>query len=518
MSNVQKDTKKSSFTQQTTIPSGATFDFVSNGVNYKIPVASMILAFGTLGTLVQKGEITGLPVLSTVGTVNSIRNIVNGPGIALASSPEDGIKISHNLQDGDAGVPVLYRSTDESPIIRNLLAGTGVSVASVGNDIQIAATGITVASNIVIVNTMSDFPTASSGVITLEDDTAYLVSADLYTSDRFVAGDNCVVYGADSAVSAIAYTGTGTMFTSTTDSFKITLLSLTATNGQLFDVSTAASTGVFQLINVTIPSCDVLGTATNMKALQFTDISAQSIVSDGIAFSGDIGVVMGNSNLFAITAGSVFDLGTATINSGFSLNVTYSNVSAGAFFLSGLADSGNFATGTIGTLSNCNIKGAGTALSGIAESDALWEFSANNGIPDSINSLLTVHGAGTLTIAASNTPVIIGATWTASHLSRFTATAGGRFTYIGKGAHINLSATVTADLASGVDDCTFYFYKNGDQEASSAVVREFDAGDPGNIGMLWQVDLATDDYIELWAENNDTSVNILIVNAILGIS
>lgn len=517
MSNIPRNIKKSDFNSQSTIPAGSTFDFVINGTNIKIPVADMISAFGTAGTLEQLGEIVGTAVLSVSGTVNRIRNILGGAGILASVSPENGLQLDHNFVSGGA-VDVLINPTAEQPIIRGIKAGPGVNVASDGNLIQVSAIELPVASNVVIVNAMGDFPDATEGVRTLADNTAYLVSAILTTSDRFIAGDNCVLYGADSATAGLIYTGTDTMFTGTSDSFKLTLISLTAETGQLFNVSTAASTGVFQLINVTIPSCNILGTVTNMQAIQITDIFVAGIISSGITFSGDIGVVLGSRNLFSITAGSVFDLGTAIINSGFSMGLTYSSLGAGSFFLSGLVDSGNLAAGTIGSISNCNVKGAGTALQGITESDALWEFSANNGIFDSINSILAVHGVSTIIIAAAGTPVIIGATWTISHASRFTGSAGGRFTYIGKGAHISISATITADLATGADNCTFYFYKNGIQESASAITREFDAGNPGNIGMLWQLDMDTDDYVEIWVENNDTSVNIDILNAIIGIS
>ena len=54
-------------------------------------------------------------------------------------------------------------------------------------------TRVPAASNVVIVNSMSDFPTAVSGVITLGDDSAYLVSANLSTANRFVMGLNTLL-------------------------------------------------------------------------------------------------------------------------------------------------------------------------------------------------------------------------------------------------------------------------------------------------------------------------------------
>lgn len=496
----------------------AKFTYIQDGQNFSITLSELLIVLGSIGSLESLGEVTGIPLLHSVGVTHYIRTLLGGSGTVANLTPEGGVKVDLNLESGTSGIPILTGVGSTLPVIRSLIAGAGVSIASSGNVIQISVSEIPTASNVVIINEMADFPEAEVGVRTLADHTAYLVSADLITSDRFIAGENSVVYGADTAVASLTYTGVDTFFTSTVDNFKLTLLALSATNGKLFDVSTVSSTGVYQLINITVESCKYLGSISNMRAVQITDIFCSEITTEGIDFSGDIGIVLGDRNVFNISNGSVFGLGTAIIRSGFSFALTYANLAAGSFFLSGLPDSGNLDTGTLGSLSSCSFKGSGTVLDGISEKDALWEFSNNNGFPDSINSLLAVHGASTLTISAPNTPVKIEDTWVCSHKSRLECSVDGRFTYIGKGSHLNISVTVTADIVSGVDICTFYIYKNGVQEASSAVVREFDSGNPGNLSMIWQIDLETDEYFELFAENNDTSVNILIVNAIIGVS
>lgn len=120
--------RKSRFPANTTIPSDATFDFVSNGVNYKITVADFFAALGVTGTIVQAGAETGTPVLDPQGSVNAVRNLENGPGVKAQVSPENGITLEHNFAQDAGGVPILLNAASEQPIFVSLSGGPGVSV------------------------------------------------------------------------------------------------------------------------------------------------------------------------------------------------------------------------------------------------------------------------------------------------------------------------------------------------------------------------------------------------------
>lgn len=507
--------KKSQWVASATVPSGAFLDYYADGVNRRISLEDFILDQNLTGSIEQDGAVTGTPVLDKDGSVNKIRNLEDGSGVMASVSAENGITLEHNFSPGaDSGIPVLIDETETQPVIRKILAGTGINVASAGESIQITATGITVASNIVIVNEMADFPAAVSGVRTLEDDTAYLVSAALSTSDRFVLGESAVVYGADSAVASLTYTGSDTMFTATAGNSKITLITLSCASGQLIDISGG---GVFQLINMTVTACDTVGPIGAMTATQVTDCAFDEVTSGGFSYTGTHGAFVATRNFFTISGGTMFDLDGATFTLGFQYETSICVLAAGTTFMSGLVDSGNIPIGSLGAVVNCRFSGLGTVLNNISERDARWEFRINDNVPNSINSLLCVNAGATVTIAAPNTPVIIGATWTFDHESRFTGDAAGTFTYTGKGAHVSLSASITAEIATATDDCTFYYYKNGVQEADSAISRNLTAGSPGNLSMPYSIDLDTDDEIDIRCENNDTSVNIIINNAILSI-
>ena len=90
--------KKSKFTTDTVIPAGATFDFVSNGQNFKILAADLLSALGVTGTLTQSGAVTGTPVLDIDAANYQIRNIEDGNGVISSVSPENGITVSWNVR------------------------------------------------------------------------------------------------------------------------------------------------------------------------------------------------------------------------------------------------------------------------------------------------------------------------------------------------------------------------------------------------------------------------------------
>jgi len=211
----------------------------------------------------------------------------------------------------------------------------------------------------------------------------------------------------------------------------------------------------------------------------------------------------------------MFDLDSVVFSAGFSMDACFIYLAAGTYFLDGDTGSGNMAVGATGSVLNCRFSGAGTPLNNIAPYDDRWNMLANDSISDSIVSIQAVTTSNTVNITAANTPVVVGSTWTFDHESRITGSASGRFTYTGTGKHVNIHATVTADSAGGTNDYTFYIYKNGVQETGSAIQRAFTSGNPGNLSMLWQLDLEKDDYIELFVENNDNTINIEIIKAIL---
>lgn len=512
------DIKKSEFIEVSTVNDDATFDFVYNGTNQKIKKSDLVALFGVLGTLVQKGPITGTPVLQQVGTENQIRNIVDGPGVKASVGPSDGCKIEHDFLQDTSGVALLTYLTSQQPIFRSIIAGTGINVSATNGAIQIALSATPTSNKTVIVNSIADFPTAVGGVITLDPDTQYYLVNDVVTSNRFVFGSNTALNGASETLITLEYTGIGVMITAIDVDYNISDMSLRADSGIMFNSTDSTKTHEAEMMHVSFYA-DTLGTVGGQALLSFDSCHYHDIVTDGFAIVGDTNIINFFQNFGSILAGTFIDLGTATFD-GFTFSNSQGTFAAGATFLSGLADSGNVNAGGLATVINNKASGLGTTLSGITTKDSLWSFFANVGLADSRSSALIGTIANTVTIAAQNTPTLIGGTWTAEDLSRFSYSAlePGRLTYTGIAKHATLQAAISGESDGGTDECNFYFYINGVQEAGSIVTRDMVDGKPGSLTMLWSYDFTLGDYLEIYVENTTDTSDILIVSATIRIS
>ena len=132
--------RQSDFEALTTITPGSYFGFFYNGYNYKITYANFISGLGVTGTIVQDGDITGTPVLDVSGTVNNIRNLENGTGIACSVSAQNGITVAHNFTVNSTGSPLMLNTTALSPTFVSLVAGTGITLTAASSTITIANT------------------------------------------------------------------------------------------------------------------------------------------------------------------------------------------------------------------------------------------------------------------------------------------------------------------------------------------------------------------------------------------
>lgn len=518
MTNASKDIKKSQFVEGTEIPEGSTFDFVANGANKKISKANMINEFGVTGSIEQLGEVTGVPVLNKTGTINQIRNVTGGSGVVASLSPLNGIQLDHNFTANAAGIPVLTDETEESPVIRSLIAGPGIGVASENGAIQISATDIVAASNVVIINQMSDFPTPVSGVITLADDTGYLISANLTTTNSFILGSNTSVFSSSRFVASITYNGTGTLFTSVDASIHVKDITLEAANGSLFDCSTSISQDILLFENCTVESCDKIGTVGGFSILRLQSLTFRDIKTDGLTVTGTSGQLFSTGVLAFLNGGTLFDLDSATLDA-FDCSHYFTIFAAGTFFLSGLVDSGNISSCGLGSVVNSRFCGLGTPLENITPDDDRWAFRGNDLIRDTKEyGLLSMASNTTQTvIAVATTPVLVAGTWVVEEESQFTGTTAGRLTYNGtKDFRSQFSASLTGGPVSGIRlDITFHLSKNGVDVAGSERTTVISSGDPVSTTIVWSVLFEPGDYIEVSVSNDSNTNNILISSACL---
>ena len=212
--------KKSQFVQQGTVLANSYLDYVVNGTNYKISYDNFVANLGVTGSIVQDGAVTGAPVLDVDGSVNRIRNLEGGSGINVNVSPENGVIVSHNLTASSDGLPILLNTTAASPTIASIVAGSGISIATVNSSgieitsiadqiygqvtMQGNATATTIATQGTpvkvagtwVVQTESNFTGNTTGRLTYNGSTTEVVSASVSITFSHAAGgtDDLAVY------------------------------------------------------------------------------------------------------------------------------------------------------------------------------------------------------------------------------------------------------------------------------------------------------------------------------------
>lgn len=133
-------------------------------------------------------------------------------------------------------------------------------------------------------------------------------------------------------------------------------------------------------------------------------------------------------------------------------------------------------------------------------SSAFYPFA----LPD---ALLRLNASTTITIAAINTPVIVDS-WTVDRSNNVTALAAGTVEYLNdKPFFAMLEASFTV-AASGTDQFTFYFRKNGALLQQSKM--EFDASANQIIVMKWAETLRRGDTVSIAVENNSDTSDVVL--------
>jgi len=378
------------------------------------------------------------------------------------------------------------------------------------------------ATNEVVINSITDFPAASAGVITLAADTRYVIAAAMTTTDRFVLGANTQITSFSTLSPVFEYTGSGTMFTGVDVSVLIQDIRLNCPNGEVFNFSNVAAlnTSIVLIKDVLVNSAAKFGTFTSLVSLVITDTSCFNC-TQGFTLAGtgwrvwrmqDIGMISSNAAFVGV------DMGVASC-AGILFQTSLFTMVAGGVAFKGAAASANVPANNIGRISNMNLPAGGSPLSGITRDDIRWTFKDNDQVQDTMpDGMVSLNSNATATaIAVVNTPVLAAGTFVCERESLFSCTTGGRITYLGERSLTSpVDIVATIEAASGTNkDITIYAAVNGTVVANSAKSNKVGSGDPKNTTVLWQAELNTNDYIEIFVENNTDTTDLLVIDAIL---
>lgn len=378
--------------------------------------------------------------------------------------------------------------------------------------------------NVVNVESVSDFPPASGGVITPLPDTDYRIapySTINFGTDRIQSADNFSLLGAPGVV--VNYTGTGAFFTMTGAGKRFRIRdvgSINCTSGTF--LSTTAQLESIILSGTSV-ACDVIGTNwqannTNGRQFAFTGYTA------GVTFTGTSqNSIIFTSCGFTPNTGSTvtsIDFGVSTsfiVTIRDSLFVIFGATNTG---IDGAVSGANLTAGGAGTLDSIRfLGGAGIPYAGITILDVEWAIYDNVG-SDVANSIadaglyIAAGDEASTTISTTDTPVAIAGAWTVDHERLFTSTVGGVCTYTGPNTGaFPLRAQCQVDPATGSNkEYNLYFRKNGTGvELSSRTNVVADAGNPVNIAVNGQIVLANGDTVEMVVEGVSDTTNVTVI-------
>ena len=360
------------------------------------------------------------------------------------------------------------------------------------------------------VNDLTDLPASSGGVITLVAGYTYLFlkHIDLLGS-RLVCGQDTVIVGWSSENCSITSTGLSAASALITSTYSLPIRNISFTHDLVFNLDGDGTTTALDWFGVNLLNCASGGTIKDYTNFVFGD--GALLDSGGFTFDGTIGTIAFNNTLFntasATTAINV--LSTCTISR--RLRIIYSS------FVTLSGETGiNFNTSaTVGDekyiLDTVNFSGGGTYITGVDSTSNKALFANCVGITNTSTRgfMYMVNNTTDTTIGLPNVNVWVkaaGTTTANANNSKFTH-ASNQLTYTGAFS-TSFQVSVNCNVRSGSPSqvISIGVAKNGTILAESEMTIRTDIANqeyPGSTAA--QVDLTTNDYIEIFVKNTSSS-------------
>jgi len=326
--------------------------------------------------------------------------------------------------------------------------------------------------NVVFVNSPSDFPAATGSVRELipvgVTSITYVIASDIIDmgTDRFTVTNGIVVLvGWHRVGSQIKSLTTGDLFTCVNGSFVTEFLLIDCPNAQVLNFSGGGVVDFIVFQNTVILAATRWATiagavTTSMRILNAVNTSVAGFLWTG-TLNSEINIT--DTRLSGWT-GTALDLGTATFDTIIISSDTRLISPGGTTILSGLTANGNLTASGRGIIDGAFFNGTGAPLSGIDPQDTRYKFDnctfADN---ETINSrnLACIHlvgdPGGTVTINTADIFEEIGGTGFVSTVNdRFTVSSSGVLTYVGEGnINLELFGRTTLEKVGGGTDVLF---------------------------------------------------------------
>ncbi|MBI3135854.1 MAG: hypothetical protein HYZ14_14345 [Bacteroidetes bacterium] len=361
--------------------------------------------------------------------------------------------------------------------------------------------------NFVLVKSTADLPAPVGGIITLTAGVLYEFNGTITLSDK-INLNGCAIQGDDASNDKIVYTGTEEMFTGDKVG-NISYLTLTSSSGKVFNINAAGTAQNLIVQNCFFIGCNSIGVVQDVGGTVFFGTVAFFYNTNGITFEDDYNVVL-NNTLWDISNSNVYEKFIGTFNViqilGGDRLVSSTN-SAVAEHISGITSV------VAASIKVIMFVGSGTYISGTFSNE--WEVESSGLLTEKDGVAagnLYISTPATTVISVANTPVKVLGTTTAVNLFRVTSPADNRLVYTGaKERTFQVICSLTATQPSSNKYFSFYIAKNGTiLTESRQEVKIVNSTDQGPITMSCTINLAPNDYLEVWVENETAATDLTV--------
>ncbi|TND08302.1 MAG: hypothetical protein FD123_2333 [Bacteroidetes bacterium] len=365
-------------------------------------------------------------------------------------------------------------------------------------------------SNYVLVKSASDFPAPVAGVITLAATTVYEINGTISLSDKIDLNGSWIT-GMDAVNDKLVYTPTsGELFTGANGgNIRQVTMVAAGVGAKLFNIDAGGANKNLIIQNCYIANCDNIGLIKGFGGTIYISTVAFLNNTNGVTFQDENNLALFNL-LWDSNNHNTYEkyVGTFSIIHKMAGDMLVSSAnSAVAMDISGITSL------TAGELKTVFFTGTGTYLSGSFSST--WEVEStgiNNEKDDVAAGNVYVSTAVATTFTAVNTPTKILGTTTAASLFRVSSPANNRMTYTGvKTRRFQVICSLSLVAAANNKYFSFYIAKNGTILAESKQSLKLGSNDDkGSVTLSCTVQLAANDYIEVWVENNSDATSVTV--------
>lgn len=372
------------------------------------------------------------------------------------------------------------------------------------------------ASNLVYVYSLADLPAPSGNAITLDATKMYVFSGIVSISPNYLELNGAGLRGMDPGKDGVLSTVSGGVLRSTGVSVFMENLAVIPASGSTKGYDFADATGtkfcnIFSgcsVVEIGIPSLGV-GQVSGFEAI--TILKNYWSCADGLKVTGNVGKFASAFNFITnLTTGAGIEfLAGLTIN-----DIDLSN---NYFIYTGQAGVQVNAGSTIdnGRLTTNMFRNVGSNLVGIDSYSYGWQMQQNTDIPNSRAFCFEymTNNATSTTLTTQAVFYKIAGTTTMVKEQRFTATSN-RMTYTGKEPITARVLTVMgARSPANNSDFSIAIAKNGTIIGNPyGSMASASNGTSFQITLATEVDLSTNDYIEVWIRKNNTNVGSITVD------